>query len=59
MATRFGLKRLDESGLYSTIAWIASAHKGIQPDVHYGPKSSTTTGMVFDFLSALGNIAFA
>ncbi|KAK9104204.1 hypothetical protein Scep_021048 [Stephania cephalantha] len=44
---------------YSTIAWIASAHKGIQPDVHYGPKSSTTTGMVFDFLSALGNVAFA
>ncbi|KAK9104202.1 hypothetical protein Scep_021046 [Stephania cephalantha] len=44
---------------YSTVAWTTSLHKGVQPDVHYGPKSSTTPGMVFDFLSALGNIAFA
>ncbi|KAK9090182.1 hypothetical protein Sjap_023359 [Stephania japonica] len=44
---------------YSTIAWTTSLHKGIEPDVHYGPRSSTTPGMVFDFFSALGNISFA
>ncbi|KAK9090187.1 hypothetical protein Sjap_023364 [Stephania japonica] len=44
---------------YSTIAWTASLHKGIEPDVQYGPRSSTTPGMVFDFFSALGNISFA
>ncbi|KAI6675464.1 hypothetical protein NL676_003370 [Syzygium grande] len=44
---------------YSTIAWIASAHRGVQPDVHYGSRASTTTGRVFRFFSALGDIAFA
>ncbi|KAF8010509.1 hypothetical protein BT93_J1210 [Corymbia citriodora subsp. variegata] len=44
---------------YSTIAWIASADRGVQPDVQYGSRASTTTGQVFGFLSALGDIAFA
>ncbi|KAK1422370.1 hypothetical protein QVD17_25450 [Tagetes erecta] len=44
---------------YSTIAWTASLHKGVQPDVKYVPKASTTVGQTFGFLSALGDIAFA
>ncbi|KAL2515088.1 Lysine histidine transporter 2 [Forsythia ovata] len=44
---------------YSTIAWIASAHKGVQPEVTYAPRASTGTGRVFQFFSALGDIAFA
>ncbi|PIA51349.1 hypothetical protein AQUCO_01100284v1 [Aquilegia coerulea] len=44
---------------YSTIAWGASIHKGIQPNIDYGLKASTTTGKVFNFLSGLGDIAFA
>ncbi|KAJ7956087.1 lysine histidine transporter 1 [Quillaja saponaria] len=44
---------------YSTIAWAASLHKGVQPDVQYGHRSSTTVGNVFNFFSALGDVAFA
>ncbi|RRT48335.1 hypothetical protein B296_00053187 [Ensete ventricosum] len=44
---------------YSTIAWVASVEKGQQPDVDYSYKASTTTGVVFNFLSALGDVAFA
>ncbi|KAF5193461.1 Lysine histidine transporter [Thalictrum thalictroides] len=44
---------------YSTIAWGASIHRGIQPNIDYGLKASTTTGKVFNFLSGLGDIAFA
>uniref|UniRef100_A0A6M2F2H8 Amino acid transporter transmembrane domain-containing protein n=1 Tax=Populus davidiana TaxID=266767 RepID=A0A6M2F2H8_9ROSI len=44
---------------YSTIAWSASVHKGVQPDVEYGYKASTTSGTVFNFFSALGDVAFA
>ncbi|KAI5604582.1 hypothetical protein BDE02_01G298300 [Populus trichocarpa] len=44
---------------YSTIAWSASVHKGVQPDVDYGYKASTTSGTVFNFFSALGDVAFA
>ncbi|GLT55340.1 hypothetical protein SLA2020_284720 [Shorea laevis] len=44
---------------YSSIAWAASTHTGVQPDVHYSPKASTTTGSVFNFFSALGDVAFA
>jgi len=44
---------------YSTIAWIASLHKGVQPDVSYAPRSTTSTGMTMDFFSALGDVAFA
>ncbi|WCJ27507.1 Transmembrane amino acid transporter family protein [Euphorbia peplus] len=44
---------------YSTIAWGASAHKGREPDVDYSYRSTTTSGKVFDFFSALGDVAFA
>ncbi|WOL02439.1 hypothetical protein Cni_G11158 [Canna indica] len=44
---------------YSTIAWVASAEKGRLPNVDYGHKASTPTGTFFDFLSALGEVAFA
>ena len=44
---------------YSTIAWTASIHKGVQPDVAYGYKSGSTPGTVFNFFTALGNVAFA
>jgi amino acid permease len=44
---------------YSTIAWGATLNKGVQPDVDYSYKASTKTGAVFDFFSALGDIAFA
>ncbi|KAJ0629909.1 putative amino acid transporter, transmembrane domain-containing protein [Helianthus annuus] len=44
---------------YSTIAWGASLDKGVQPNVEYGYKAKSTTGTVFNFLSALGDMAFA
>ncbi|KAA8529730.1 hypothetical protein F0562_034170 [Nyssa sinensis] len=44
---------------YSTIAWVASVKKGAQPDVDYGPRDKTTSGNVFNFFSALGDVAFA
>ncbi|KAL2529087.1 Lysine histidine transporter 1 [Forsythia ovata] len=44
---------------YSTIAWGASVDKGVQPDVEYGYKATTTAGTVFNFFSALGDVAFA
>ncbi|KAG7593048.1 Amino acid transporter transmembrane domain [Arabidopsis thaliana x Arabidopsis arenosa] len=44
---------------YSTIAWTASVHKGVHPDVDYTPRASTDAGKVFNFLNALGDVAFA
>ncbi|PSS30161.1 Lysine histidine transporter like [Actinidia chinensis var. chinensis] len=44
---------------YSTIAWASSLHKGVQEDVEYGYKAKTTAGTVFNFFSALGDVAFA
>lgn len=44
---------------YSTIGWVASVHKGVQPEVTYDPRASTSTGRVFQFFSALGDVAFA
>ncbi|XP_065878740.1 lysine histidine transporter 1-like [Euphorbia lathyris] len=44
---------------YSTIAWSASLHKGVQPDVQYGYIAKTPAGTVFNFFSALGDVAFA
>ncbi|KAK6275972.1 hypothetical protein POUND7_005681, partial [Theobroma cacao] len=44
---------------YSTIAWVASIHKGIQPSVEYIERASTSAGQVFGFFSALGDVAFA
>ncbi|CAJ2668012.1 lysine/histidine transporter 1-like protein [Trifolium pratense] len=44
---------------YSTIAWAASIKKGITPDVNYGPRSTSTADNIFNFFSALGDVAFA
>ncbi|KAK3040606.1 hypothetical protein RJ639_026927, partial [Escallonia herrerae] len=44
---------------YSTIAWAACLHKGVQPDVKYTPRASTSAGRVFQFFAALGDISFA
>ncbi|CAJ1943685.1 unnamed protein product [Sphenostylis stenocarpa] len=43
---------------YSTMAWITSAHRGVQPGVEYGSRFSTDAENVFGFFSALGTIAF-
>lgn len=44
---------------YSTIAWVASVDRGVQPDVSYTPRGSTPTGKAFGFMAALGDVAFA
>ena len=44
---------------YSTIAWAASAHKGVQENVQYGYAAKSTSGTVFNFFNALGDVAFA
>ncbi|WOG96394.1 hypothetical protein DCAR_0415729 [Daucus carota subsp. sativus] len=44
---------------YSTIAWSASLHKGVQQDVEYGYRSKSSIGTVFNFFTALGDVAFA
>ncbi|KAF1883745.1 hypothetical protein Lal_00012662 [Lupinus albus] len=44
---------------YSTIAWSASVHKGVQENVQYEYKTTTTSGTVFNFLSAIGDVAFS
>ncbi|PSS30160.1 Lysine histidine transporter like [Actinidia chinensis var. chinensis] len=44
---------------YSTIAWTASVHKGVQADVEYGYKSKTASGTILNFFTALGDVAFA
>lgn len=44
---------------YSTIAWSASLAKGVQENVEYGYKAKSTAGTVFNFFSALGEVAFA
>ncbi|KAI4350555.1 hypothetical protein L6164_005002 [Bauhinia variegata] len=44
---------------YSTVAWAASVHKGVQENVEYGYKSSSKAGTIFDFFAALGTVSFA
>ncbi|KZV58743.1 lysine histidine transporter 1-like [Dorcoceras hygrometricum] len=44
---------------YSTIAWVASCHKGVAKDVEYVTRGSNNTEKIFGFLSALGDVAFA
>ncbi|XP_055805378.1 lysine histidine transporter 1-like [Solanum dulcamara] len=44
---------------YSTIGWAASVKKGVQPDVNYEFIAKTNMGVVFNFFSALGDVAFA
>ncbi|KAF5449401.1 hypothetical protein F2P56_029851 [Juglans regia] len=44
---------------YSTIAWAASAGKGVKPDVDYSYTAKTTSDATFNFFNALGDVAFA
>ncbi|KAL3532927.1 hypothetical protein ACH5RR_006448 [Cinchona calisaya] len=44
---------------YSTIAWGTSLTKGKAIDVSYSPREASTSGNVFNFFSALGDVAFA
>ncbi|KAK9925461.1 hypothetical protein M0R45_033785 [Rubus argutus] len=44
---------------YSTIAWTTSLHKGVVENVQYGYKAKSATGTFFNFLAALGEVAFA
>ncbi|KAL6997016.1 Lysine histidine transporter 1 [Sarracenia purpurea var. burkii] len=44
---------------YSTVAWVASLEKGVQAGVQYTPRTSSTCASVFEFFSALGDVAFA
>ncbi|KAH0926225.1 hypothetical protein HID58_018481 [Brassica napus] len=44
---------------YSTIAWTATATKGVQEDVQYGDKAGTTADTVLNFFTGLGGIAFS
>ncbi|XP_058773279.1 lysine histidine transporter 1-like [Vicia villosa] len=44
---------------YSTIAWVASAHKGVQENVQYSNNATTTTNLVFNLFNAIGSVAFA
>ncbi|WJX29787.1 Lysine histidine transporter 1 [Trifolium repens] len=44
---------------YSTVAWTASARKGVQENVQYTSTATNTAGSVFDFFNALGTVAFA
>ncbi|KAL1536540.1 lysine histidine transporter 1-like [Salvia divinorum] len=43
---------------YSTIAWAASIHKGVQKGVEYSYPASRRAGKFFDFFTALGEVAF-
>ncbi|KAJ0602887.1 putative amino acid transporter, transmembrane domain-containing protein [Helianthus annuus] len=46
---------------YSTIAWVASLDKGVQPRIDYniGYKETTQAGTVLSFFNRLGAMAFA
>ncbi|XP_020253391.1 lysine histidine transporter-like 2 isoform X2 [Asparagus officinalis] len=44
---------------YSTIAWVASSAKGKQTGVSYSYKDTATSGTIFNFFNALGDVAFA
>jgi len=44
---------------YSTIAWATSIKKGAKSDVDYSYAAKSTSGKVFGFFSALGDVAFA
>ncbi|XP_075659609.1 lysine histidine transporter 1-like isoform X2 [Castanea sativa] len=44
---------------YSTIAWTASAAKGVQPDVDYSYSAKSAAGITFNVFTALGDVAFA
>lgn len=41
------------------IAWVTSIQKGSDPNVDYSYRAKTSTGIMFNFFSALGDVAFA
>ncbi|KAK4836128.1 hypothetical protein QYF36_018907 [Acer negundo] len=55
----FSLAAAAMSLSFSTIAWVASIHKGVQADVQYEYKAKTASGKVLNSFSALGDVAFA
>ncbi|KAI9157822.1 hypothetical protein LWI28_028603 [Acer negundo] len=55
----FSLTAAAMSLSFSTIAWVASIHKGVQADVQYEYKAKTASGKVLNSFSALGDVAFA
>lgn len=44
---------------YSTIAWVVPLEKGAKPDVDYSYNAKSTSDAVFNFFTALGDVAFA
>ncbi|KAI3716957.1 hypothetical protein L1987_68208 [Smallanthus sonchifolius] len=44
---------------YSTIAWAASISNGMQENVQYGYRGKNPSETTFNFLNALGGVAFA
>lgn len=44
---------------YSTIAWVVPLEKGVKPDVDYSYNAKSTTDAMFNFFTALGDVAFA
>ncbi|CAJ1935623.1 unnamed protein product [Sphenostylis stenocarpa] len=44
---------------YSTIAWAACLKKGVVPDVDYSYKARDTADGVFNFMTAMGEVAFS
>ncbi|ESW30713.1 hypothetical protein PHAVU_002G176400 [Phaseolus vulgaris] len=44
---------------YSTIAWAASLKRGVLPDVDYSFKANSDTDAVFNFMCAMGDVAFS
>lgn len=44
---------------YLIIAWVATLKKGIHAEVDYSPRAKDTSGKVFNFFTALGDVAFA
>ncbi|KAG8383273.1 hypothetical protein BUALT_Bualt05G0167400 [Buddleja alternifolia] len=45
--------------VYSSVAWMASLHKGVQSNVSYGLRGSSKPANVLNFFNAMGDIAFA
>ncbi|MCI31685.1 lysine histidine transporter 1-like, partial [Trifolium medium] len=44
---------------YSTIAWVASLQKGVQPGVDYSYNAHSTIDGAFNFMVAMGEVAFS
>ncbi|CAI8584190.1 unnamed protein product [Vicia faba] len=44
---------------YSTIAWVASLNRGVQPNVDYSYSAHSIPDGVFNFMLAMGEVAFS